>query len=143
MPEIICIYCVHWNIHWPSYCNVHVYIVINFCDSMCSLVWKPICGGFYRLFLCIVVGDPVIKMEGLGSHQRVLHRHIFVSDPRQDLDFPTSYVVVFFFLMFKELRWEVIVRFVDIGEIVDHHCLNSIFSIWKYLHSNFKKRNKK
>jgi hypothetical protein len=26
--------------------------------------------------------------------------------------------------MFNELRWEVIVRFVDIGEIVKHHCLN-------------------
>jgi hypothetical protein len=35
---------------------------------------------------------------------------------------PTSYVVVFF--VFRQLRWEVIVRFVDIGEIVDHHSLN-------------------
>jgi hypothetical protein len=36
-----------------------------------------------------------------------------------------SYVKVFF--MFTELRWELIVRFVDIGEIVDHHCLNFLF----------------
>ena len=40
-------------------------------------------------------------------------------------EFPTSYVVVFF--MFNELRWDVIVHFVDIGGIVHHHCLNFLF----------------
>jgi hypothetical protein len=29
-----------------------------------------------------------------------------------------------FFFMFSEFRWEVIVRFVDISRIIDHHCLN-------------------
>ena len=38
--------------------------------------------------------------------------------------FPTSYDVGF---VFSELRWEVIVRFVDIDGIVDHHCLNCLF----------------
>ena len=38
------------------------------------------------------------------------------------LGFSTSNVVVF--CMFIDLRSEVIVRFVEIGEIVDHHCLN-------------------
>ena len=32
------------------------------------------------------------------------------------------------FYMFIELRWEVI-RFVDVGGIVDHHCLNFLFII--------------
>ena len=36
-----------------------------------------------------------------------------------------SYVVVFF--MFSVLRSEVIIRFVDISGIVDHHCLNFLF----------------
>ena len=31
--------------------------------------------------------------------------------------------------MFSDLRLEVIVRFVDIGGIVDHHCLNFLFII--------------
>jgi hypothetical protein len=31
--------------------------------------------------------------------------------------------------MFNDLRWEVIVAFVDIGGIVDHHCLNFLFII--------------
>ena len=38
--------------------------------------------------------------------------------------FPSKYVVVFLLSMFSELRWEEIVRFVDIGGIIDHHCLN-------------------
>jgi hypothetical protein len=39
--------------------------------------------------------------------------------------FPTLYVVVFF--MFTDLRSEVIVYFVDIGGIDDHHCLRFHF----------------
>jgi hypothetical protein len=42
-----------------------------------------------------------------------------------------SYIVVFF--KFNCLRWEVIVRFIDIDGIVDIHCLNFLFIIWKYL----------
>ena len=41
--------------------------------------------------------------------------------------FLTSYVVVF--SVFSDLWSEVIVRFVDIGEIVDHHYLNFVFII--------------
>jgi len=36
--------------------------------------------------------------------------------------FLTTYVMVFF--VFSELWWEVIIPFVDIVGIVDHHCLN-------------------
>jgi hypothetical protein len=38
-----------------------------------------------------------------------------------------SYVMVSFIL--NDLRWEVIVRYVDICGIVDHHCLNFLFII--------------
>jgi hypothetical protein len=34
-----------------------------------------------------------------------------------------------FFLRFRDLRREVTVCFVDIGRIVDHHCLNFLFQI--------------
>ena len=38
------------------------------------------------------------------------------------------------FFMLNELRWEVIVRLVKIGGIIDHHCLNYLFIIltWDY-----------
>jgi hypothetical protein len=42
-------------------------------------------------------------------------RHIFVPFPMSGPVHPTSYGNGF--------RWEVIVRFIDIGRIVDHHCL--------------------
>ena len=52
----------------------------------------------------------------------------------QGFRFPTSYVMIVF--VFSGLRWEVIVLFVvDIGEIVDHHCLYFLFiTIYIYMH---------
>jgi len=41
-----------------------------------------------------------------------------------------------FFSMFNELRSEVIVRFVDVGGIIDHHCFtfcHNLQSLWKIL----------
>jgi len=34
---------------------------------------------------------------------------------------------VFLFFVFNDLKWKVVVRFIDIVEIVDHHCLNFLF----------------
>ena len=45
----------------------------------------------------------------------------FCSCPTSGCGFPASYVVVF--LMFNDWRLEVVVCFVYIGGIVDHHCL--------------------
>jgi hypothetical protein len=40
--------------------------------------------------------------------------------------------------VFSELRWKVIIRFVYIGEISDHHCLNFLFITEKnYLENEF------
>jgi hypothetical protein len=40
--------------------------------------------------------------------------------------FPTSYVVALF--MSNNLKWEMKVRFVDIGGIFDHHCFNFLYN---------------
>ena len=64
--------------------------------------------------LCIT-GIALKKFEGLTS---LIPPHNYVC-PKQGLGFPTSYIVVFF--MFNDLRWEVIVRFIDICRIVDYH----------------------
>jgi hypothetical protein len=34
-----------------------------------------------------------------------------------------------FILVRSELKWEEIVRIIDIGGIIDHHCLNFLFII--------------
>jgi hypothetical protein len=57
-----------------------------------------------------------------SSSSFTLPRHIFCASPRSELEFPTSYRV--FSFMFNELRWEVVVCFVDIDGIVEHHSLN-------------------
>ena len=58
------------SIHCPYYCTVHAYVVIHFCDSM----WSSSSGSesvqdvLSFVYICIAVGDPVIKKGGLGSH---------------------------------------------------------------------------
>ena len=47
--------------------------------------------------------------------------------PKPGHGFLTPYVVVF--LIFNALRAEVVVRFVDIGRIVDHHFLNFLSTV--------------
>ena len=49
----------------------------------------------------------------------------FVCCTKPGYEFPTSYIVVIF--VFSELGTEVIVCFVDIGGIIDHHCLIFLF----------------
>ena len=52
--------------------------------------------------------------------QLVKPSHIFVPVPNDDLDFKLH---MFFFFLTVQL-FEAVVRFVDIGGIVDHLCLN-------------------
>ena len=49
--------------------------------------------------------------------------------PGQHIDFQVICRVTLF--VFSELRWEEIVRFIDIGGIVNHHYLTFLFSIWR------------
>jgi hypothetical protein len=62
--------------------------------------------------------------------------HNMCACPNPGPGFPTSYVVVV--LMFSDLTWEVIVRFIDIGEIVDHHYLNFPFIT---ISAQYRKKN--
>jgi hypothetical protein len=48
------------SIHCPYYFTVHVYVVIHIDANLCTF--------FYHLFVCIAVGESVIKRGGLGSH---------------------------------------------------------------------------
>jgi hypothetical protein len=62
----------------------------------------------------------------LNTHS-YLPRHICVPAPTQDIDFQRHILLLYF--MFNDLRWEVIVRFVDICVIVDNYCLYFLISI--------------
>jgi hypothetical protein len=59
-----------------------------------------------------------IKNEG-NRHQPVYPHHFFAPTPSYDLGNPTTYIMVF--CMLNNLRYEVIVCFVDFGGIVHYH----------------------
>jgi hypothetical protein len=75
------------------------------------------------------------------SLEAILSRQIFVIVPTQDYDFlrHISWFSLIFFLILNDLRWQKIVRFVDIGGIVDHHYLNFVFIMKKNHPFNFLK----
>jgi hypothetical protein len=111
-----------------------------------SVFWFPTYDypfGFFKLFLFLfhtlvvfmytqrweVIVDIVIITVQIKSWGGVpltdltsLH---FCACPKPGPGFTTSYVMVF--LVFSELRWDVIVHFFDIVGIVNHHCLNYLF----------------
>jgi hypothetical protein len=57
--------------------------------------------------------------EGWDPTNRFNPRHICCACPNLEPGFTTLFVVVFF--VFRQLRWNVMVRFFYIGGIVDHH----------------------
>jgi hypothetical protein len=62
-----------------------------------------------------------------------LNRPYFCACPKLGPAFSTSYALVLFCV---QLRWELAVRFVDIGGIVKHHCLNEDLDILVILFSS-------
>ena len=79
------------------------------------------------VYICIVLGDPVIRGGDLGIPLTGLTPPHFCGCPNPGYGFPTPYVV-FFYVQWFEVRG-VVVCFVDIDGIVDHHCLTLLFII--------------
>jgi hypothetical protein len=77
------------------------------------------------VFICIAAEDPVMK-RGILILLTGLFPFHSVPVPSQDLDFQGQICGLF---VFSGLKLEVIVRFVDIGGIVYHHCLHILFLI--------------
>ena len=117
------------NIHWPCYCTVDVFVVIHFVtvSRMWSLLMEAIWACFYCLFIYVL---PLViqlsREKGWDPLVGLIPPH-GGPYPRPIPGFPTYIVVLFF--VFSEWRWEVTVRFVDIGGTVDYHCLNFLFII--------------
>ena len=123
------------TIHCPCYwrhCTVHIYVVIHFCDSVCSYrVEENLCRFFYRLLMYVLeIQLHVLRRKGCASINQS-NPAIFYTCPKPGPGFPSPYVVVFLCVQWVQLRWEVIVHFIDIGGIDDHHCLKILFIINK------------
>ena len=95
------------SIHWPYYCTVYVYAVINFCDSTINVYmwyfeWKRICAFFF-------IGCLYIHCCCRSSYQKwVSLMDLTQSDlyvcPKIGPRFPMSYVVVFFCAQWGKAR---------------------------------------
>jgi hypothetical protein len=100
------------NIHWPCYGTVHVYVVIYMCDSMWSFRVEENQEGNVRI--------PLTNLTPIWP------RNIVVPVPNQDMEFNITCQGLYC-IQWVQLRSEVVVRFVHIGGIDDHHCLNCLF----------------
>ena len=91
---------------------------------LCDLFeWKLICKNFSLfVYICNAIRDPIIKKGQCGdATNRFNPVTFFVHAQSQD-----SLYIVFFFA-FIDLSLDEVVRFVDIGEIVDYHCFKLSF----------------
>jgi len=92
---------------------------------------------FYcRFYICITVGDTVIKRERLGCHLPVEPHYILVIVLRQDTNFQPN--ISWLFFVFNDLMLDVVVRILFIFlcafvGIVDHHHSNCNFIILAFL----------
>ena len=109
------------------YYIVHIYVVFNVV-IVCGLfeVEMNLCRVFFIIYLYMYGRwrSSYRKRNIVIPLTSVIPPHVCAC-PKPEPGFLTSNVMVLF--MFIELRWEVIVRFVDIGRFVDRHCLNSPF----------------
>ena len=77
---------------------------------------KRIFAGFLSfVYICIHLSRREVRIPLSDLSPSCLSAR---SKPRSGI--PSSYVM--FFFVFSKVRWEVIVRFVDICGLVDHHC---------------------
>jgi hypothetical protein len=104
------------NIHLPCYCNVHVYVFAFILGGSEIVQFFP--------FIYICIGDPV-KRGGIPLTSLTPPHFSVCLMPGPG--FPTSCVVICFRSWLSELRWNMSVRFVDIGGIAYHHCLKFLF----------------
>ena len=87
-------------------------------------IWARLLSILY--YICIVVGEPIIKrgwypMNGLNSPD------VYVC-LQPGPEYPNVINRGLFFV-WNDLRWEVIVRVVDISGIFDDHCLSFLLII--------------
>jgi len=78
--------------------------------------------------VCTAIGDPVIR--GVGFKPTT---SLCLSQARILI----SIIIRCGLFMFNNLTCDVIVRFVNIGGILDHHCLNFLFIHYYSIHAIF------
>ena len=127
---------------WGLYvmlCDIYIVCTCNLEENKCTLymcfcVYSVITTYIVFVFnqerlivwFCIfTIGDPIITWGRVRIPLTGLPLPLLCAFPNPGAGFPMAYVMVF--SMFNELRQELIVHFVDIDGIIDHHCLKHSF----------------
>ena len=85
------------------------WVEVNLCTLSLSFV-----------YICIVVGDPIIKRWRVRIPLVGLNPPYYSDGHKPGLELPTSF-------FYNGLRWNVVIRFEDVGAIVCHHCSFFLF----------------
>ena len=104
----------------PSYCIVHVYVVIRFRGRVWSF-WVD--SNLCRLFYCLSIVSLEIPLswgDGIDLINR-LNPVTICTCPKPWLVFPSPYIIVVFRVQWLEIRGD--------SWIVDHHCFVILFII--------------
>lgn len=94
-------------------------IVVMVCGDF---EWNRICTGFLPFVLPL--GVQLLRGEGFDP---INHINL-LAYLCQDL---ATLYLSWYFCLFSKWRWDVVVHLVDIGGIVDRHCLNFLFIMQK------------
>jgi hypothetical protein len=103
--------------------NVHVDVAIHFRYCVCFNERKRSCACFLIVDICLAVGYPITKRGRVGISFIGLTPLYCCSCPNPG-PWSATWRRDFVLLILSVLWWQVIVRFVDIGGIVYHHCLH-------------------
>ena len=108
------------NIHSPCYYTVHVYVVFHFLNCMWSFGVKANQSRFFKRFCFYMYCRwRTNYQERIGIPLTGLTLQHLCACPKSDFQHHMSWSIS----RFNDLMREVIVRFVDIDEIVDHNFL--------------------
>jgi len=92
------------NFHWSCYRIFYICVIIHFPNSMWSFgVEANLCRFFYRLFICLCSWRSKYQ-EGVGIPLTGLTLPHFCACPKSGPEFPTSYVMVCFYVQWFDAR---------------------------------------
>jgi len=74
--------------------------------------------AFLFVYIWIAIADPVIKKGGLGSHYPVEPATFFCMSQAESVFLGSYYAEVPLFFVLSHLRWEVVVHFVILVELL-------------------------